>query len=126
MDGGKAISLIANNSENLWDFEYEKSPIKKLSSFPPLICIPTTAGTGAETDKILNNLVGALPDFDLSLDDLVSATIYTTEFDEFPAINAAWERVFTADVQLPARTSIGVKALPLGATVEIEFMFYKA
>ena len=51
MDGGKAISLIANNSENLWDFEYEKSPIKKLSSFPPLICIPTTAGTGAETES---------------------------------------------------------------------------
>ena len=51
MDGGKAISLIANNSENLWDFEYEKSTIKKLSSFPPLICIPTTAGTGAETES---------------------------------------------------------------------------
>ena len=28
------LCLIAN-SENLWDFEHEKSPIKKLSSFPP-------------------------------------------------------------------------------------------
>ena len=51
MDGGKAISLIANNSENLWDFEYEKSPHKEINFFPPLICIPTTAGTGAETES---------------------------------------------------------------------------
>ena len=61
MDGGKAISLIANNSSDLWDFEYEKSPIGKLSSFPPLICIPTTAGTGAETEStamITNSKLG--------------------------------------------------------------------
>jgi 2-iminobutanoate/2-iminopropanoate deaminase len=83
-------------------------------------------GPGSETAKILQNLVNAMPDFELGLADLLSATIYTTEFSEFPAINAAWEAVFTLDVQPPARTSIGVAALPLGATVEIEFMFYKA
>ncbi|MDA0824110.1 MAG: RidA family protein [Proteobacteria bacterium] len=85
-----------------------------------------SGGPGSETAKILQNLVDAMPDFKLGLADLVSATIYTTEFSEFPAINAAWEAVFTTDVQPPARTSIGVAALPLGATVEIEFMFYKA
>ena len=85
-----------------------------------------SGGPGSETAKILQNLVDAMPDFKLGLADLVSATIYTTEFSEFPAINSAWEKVFTADVQPPARTSIGVVALPLGATVEIEFMFYKA
>lgn len=82
-------------------------------------------GVRAETKKILDNLLAAMPDFGLSLADLVSATIYATEFDKFPDINAAWEGVFTADVQPPARTSIGVTALPLGAKVEIEFMFYR-
>jgi 2-iminobutanoate/2-iminopropanoate deaminase len=84
-----------------------------------------SGGVGAETGKILDNLLRALPDFDLTLDELVSATIYTTRFDQFPAINAAWENVFTEDIRPPARTAVGVSALPLNANVEIEFMFYK-
>ncbi len=82
-------------------------------------------GAGAETAKILKNLLDALPDFDLSLDDLVSATIYTTSFDQFPEINKSWEAVISADMRLPARTAIGVNALPLNAAVEMEFWFYK-
>ena len=53
MDGGKAISLIANNDYDIWDFEWEKTPVSidEKNNFPPLICIPTTAGTGAETES---------------------------------------------------------------------------
>ena len=53
MDGGKAISLVVNNDYNIWDFEWEKKPpeINEDNKFPPLICIPTTAGTGAETES---------------------------------------------------------------------------
>ena len=53
MDGGKAICLTANNSIDLWDFEFEK-PAPKIGgdvAFPKLITIPTTAGTGAETES---------------------------------------------------------------------------
>ncbi|MEL6417872.1 MAG: iron-containing alcohol dehydrogenase [Pseudomonadota bacterium] len=53
MDGGKAICLTANNDVPLWDFEYEQ-PSPKLGPahpFPKLITIPTTAGTGAETES---------------------------------------------------------------------------
>lgn len=53
MDGGKAICLTANNDLDLWTFEYEQ-PVPRMSEghrFPTLITIPTTAGTGAETES---------------------------------------------------------------------------
>ena len=82
-------------------------------------------GAGAETTRILSNLLEALPDFGLTLDNLVSASIFTTQMDRFPDINKAWEAVFSADMRLPARTAIGVNALPINASVEMEFWFYK-
>ena len=45
--------------------------------------------------------------------------------DQFPDINRAWEAVFKQDSRLPARAAIGVNALPINATVEMEFLFYK-
>ncbi len=53
MDGGKAICLTANNSVDLWAFEFEQpSPhIAPDEPFPTLITIPTSAGTGAETES---------------------------------------------------------------------------
>jgi 2-iminobutanoate/2-iminopropanoate deaminase len=82
-------------------------------------------GAGPETAKILANLGAALAELGLCIDDLASARIFTTRFEEFPAINAAWESWLSGTSAPPARTSVGAVALPLGATVEIEFSFYK-
>lgn len=83
-----------------------------------------TGGVAAQTDRILSNLVAAMPDYGVGLEHLVSARIYTTRFDQFAEINAVWETYFS-DVEPPARTAVGVLALPLGAQVEIEFAFYR-
>ena len=50
MDAGKATSLVAGNDMPLWDFEFGERP-RACRGFPPLMCIPTTAGTGAETES---------------------------------------------------------------------------
>ncbi|MFD1160592.1 iron-containing alcohol dehydrogenase [Roseovarius aestuarii] len=52
MDGGKAVCLTANNEVSIRDFDYQK-PVPTIGpdqAFPTLITIPTTAGTGAETE----------------------------------------------------------------------------
>ncbi len=53
MDGGKAISLVARNDHDLWSFDYDREPpaLEGDGAFAPLICVPTTAGTGAETES---------------------------------------------------------------------------
>jgi 2-iminobutanoate/2-iminopropanoate deaminase len=85
-----------------------------------------STGTYGEARQILQLMQAALPDWGLGLEHIAAARIYTTRMDQFPEINRAWEEVFVPSIEPPARTSIGVAALPLGATVEIEFALYKA
>lgn len=53
MDAGKAISLVARNDVDLWSFDFDRDPVQLAAdgAFAPLICVPTTAGTGAETES---------------------------------------------------------------------------
>ncbi|MEM7441067.1 MAG: iron-containing alcohol dehydrogenase [Pseudomonadota bacterium] len=51
MDGGKAIALTATSGAPLWDFNYTLPPPVPAAPFPKLITIPTTSGTGAETES---------------------------------------------------------------------------
>ncbi len=83
------------------------------------------AGGGrAEARRILENLWGVMADLGLEVGHMVSATIYVAGFEIFPEINAVWDDFFSDDVAPPARTSVGVSALPLGAAVEMDFLFY--
>ncbi|MGD9945058.1 MAG: RidA family protein [Burkholderiaceae bacterium] len=79
-------------------------------------------GVGAQTQRIFDNLRLALPDYGFELDQLALARVYLTDFGRFAEFNAVWEKQFES-LPPPARTSLGVQALPLGAQVEIEFLF---
>ena len=53
MDAGKAVSLVLNTDRDLWDFDFNVAPPPELgkTDFVPLLCVPTTSGTGAETES---------------------------------------------------------------------------
>lgn len=83
-------------------------------------------GVGPETEMILENLQLLMAEFGLGWEHLAFARVFTSDFANFPAFNAAWEALFNSiDVPPPARSSVGVDALPLGAAIEIEFTFYR-
>jgi len=126
---------IAMQSSSIPAPRFRYSPCVKIGSsyqvsgmvaLDPVSDTLVPGGPAAETACILSNLQRALPDYGLSLDELLIARIFTTRMDAFADINAAWEAVFSGDTVPPARTSVGVSALPLGACVEIEFSFVKS
>jgi len=77
-----------------------------------------TGSIAAETDRIIENLRAVLGAAGASLDHVVKTTVYLTSMADFAAFNAAYSRHFVNEP--PARTTVGVLALPLGARVEIE------
>ena len=83
-------------------------------------------GIGKETETILENLQLLMTEFGLDWGHLAFVRVYAVDFANFADFNIAWEALFnTISVPPPARSSVGVSALPLNATVEIEFTFYK-
>ncbi len=75
-------------------------------------------GVVAQTHQVLRNLGAVLAASGLSLHDVVKTTIYLVDLADFSAVNEAYGQHF-GDLP-PARATIGVAALPLGARVEID------
>jgi 2-iminobutanoate/2-iminopropanoate deaminase len=73
---------------------------------------------GDQTRRCLDNLAVVAAAAGASLDDAVRMGIYVTDISTFQQVNEAYGTYFAADP--PARTTIGVAALPLGAEVEID------
>ncbi|MEW6546512.1 MAG: RidA family protein [Bacillota bacterium] len=84
---------------------------------------PTTGklvGDGVEeqTRQALQNLQAVLVAAGTSLENAVKVTVFLTDMSNFPLMNRVYSQFFPKDP--PARTCIGVAALPMGAAVEIE------
>lgn len=83
---------------------------------------PLPAGIEAQTQRVIDNLKVILDGVGLGLEHVTMARIYLTAFErDYAALNALWPSFF-AERQLPARTTIGVTALALGALVEIDLV----
>ena len=73
---------------------------------------------GDQTRRCLENLQVVAAAAGASLDDAVRMGIYVTDMSTFPEVNEAYGAFF--DDGPPARSTVGVAALPLGARVEID------
>ena len=77
-------------------------------------------GIVAETERIFQNLSAVLKAAGRNFDDVACARVFLTNMSDYVALNAIYARHFTQP--FPARTVIGVAALPLGARVEIDLV----
>jgi len=75
--------------------------------------------TAAQTERVLANLGAILEAAGASPADVVRVTLYLTELAEFGAANEVYARWLVADPP-PARTAVGVAALPKGARVAMD------
>jgi len=84
---------------------------------------PTTGklvegGIEAETRQVLNNLKAVLKAAGTGFDQVLKTTIFLTDMGEFATVNGIYGQYFGEAP--PARSTVAVAALPLGAKVEIE------
>jgi len=79
-------------------------------------------GIEAETRQVIANLRAVLAGCGASWERIAMARIYLTAFArDYAAMNAVWEASF-APGGLPARTTVGVTGLALGALVEVDLV----
>jgi len=80
--------------------------------------LDAAADATTQAERVLLNLRAVLEGAGSSLDRVIKTTVFLTSLDDFAAMNAVYARHFGD--HKPARSTIQVAALPLGARVEIE------
>jgi 2-iminobutanoate/2-iminopropanoate deaminase len=74
----------------------------------------------AQTRRVFANLESVLTAAGRTFDDVVKVNVYLVDMADLAAMNAVYATVFRAP--FPARTTVAVAGLPLGASVEIELV----
>jgi 2-iminobutanoate/2-iminopropanoate deaminase len=80
-------------------------------------------GIEAQTERALRNLAAVLDAAGMTLGDVVKATIFLADIDDFAAVNAVYARHMPDPA--PARSTFAVAALPKGGLVEIEAIAHR-
>ena len=88
--------------------------------------LPLVPGTGKlvegsiadQTRQVVNNIAAIIKAAGGNLDNIVKTTIFLTDLNDFAEVNEAYGSFFESVP--PARATVQVAALPLGAPVEIE------
>ena len=80
-------------------------------------------GIEAETRQSLANIREALKAARMDFKDVASVTAYITSFDDFAKFNAVYRESFPSDP--PARATVQVAALNVGARIELQMIAVK-
>ena len=75
-------------------------------------------GIEAQSEQVLKNMAAVLSASGSSLAQVVKTTIFLANMADFPVVNGIYAEAFGD--HKPARSTIQVAALPLGASIEIE------
>jgi len=70
-----------------------------------------------QTKQTLQNIKDILKEAGSDMDSIIKARIYLTDMQDYDKVNEIYKTFFN---EFPTRVAIGVKALPLGAKIEIE------
>jgi 2-iminobutanoate/2-iminopropanoate deaminase len=81
-------------------------------------------GVEAQAERALRNLQAVLDAAGATFGDVVKTTIFLVDIADFAAVNAVYAR-FMPDPP-PARSTVGVAALPKGGRVEVEAIARRA
>jgi len=84
----------------------------------PASGVLVAGGIVAETERVLKNLGAVLQAAGLTYEAVVRTTIYLADLADFAQVNELYGRCFRAP--FPARSTVGVAALPRGARIEID------
>ena len=83
---------------------------------------PLPDGIEAQTRRVVDNLKLVLDGIGMGLEHVTMVRIYLTQFErDYAALNTLWPEFFEAG-KLPARTTVGITALAVGALVEIDLV----
>lgn len=77
-------------------------------------------GFDAQARQVMKNLEAVLTSAGCSFDDVVKATIYVTDLGNFALLNQIYAEAMGD--HRPARSTVEVSALPVGALVEIDLV----
>lgn len=76
-----------------------------------------------QAHQVFKNIEAILSEAGYSFDDVVKTTVFIADMALFPELNEVYKQYYKSDC--PARSTIAVKGLPLGALVEIETIAVK-
>jgi 2-iminobutanoate/2-iminopropanoate deaminase len=80
-------------------------------------------GITEQTTRVMENLKAILEAAGTSLERVVKATVFLTDFNDFAAMNAVYGTYLMPEgVAAPARTTVEVSRLPKDVLVEIELV----
>jgi 2-iminobutanoate/2-iminopropanoate deaminase len=82
-----------------------------------------SGGIEAETRQVLANSLEVLKTAGMDFKDVTSVTAYITSFDDFAKFNAVYREFFPTDP--PARATVQVAALNVGARIELQMIAVK-
>ena len=81
-------------------------------------------GIDMQAAQTLKNIEAILDSVDLGKDSIAKLTVFVKNLDDFQSVNKAFKNFFNG-IEYPARSTVEVSELPMGALIEIECIAIK-